>query len=210
MPIKCMRANLRMYDGTPPTALPVDLELVKSQAAIDPSDTTFDVLLTTYVKVLTKQIQDWIGKTLITTNYSVGLDFGFPCCVEIGDGPNVVIDRVQYIPDGGTDYEVLDPKNYEIITTQHFIQIFSAPGIPWPETEFVPEAAEIYYSAGFGADHTAVPDEIQLAIAMSATKALNQRGDCDCAAPVNLLSSASNLLKSYKPYCLSNIMSGGC
>jgi hypothetical protein len=195
---KCQGPATIEYDGPAPTELPVTLDFVKQQAGIDPSDDTFDVLLTEYIKSAASMVQDWIGKTLITTSYIANWNFDFPLCMRLRENPELTIDRIEYIPTGQETYSILDPDMYLAVTDKHITQIY--PESVWPTADPVSDTVQAYYSAGFGPDETSIPAEIKLAIAMVATKALNQRGDCDGECGADLLRPATKLLRNYKEY----------
>lgn len=195
---KCQGPATIEYDGTPPTELPVTLDYAKLQAGIDLSDDTFDTLMNEYIKSASSMVQDWIGKTLITTSYVANWNFDFPMCMRLRENPELTIDRIEYIPVGEQTYSILDSDLYLSVTDKHVTNIL--PASTWPTTDPVSDAVRIYYSAGFGPDETSIPDEIKLAITRVTTKALNQRGDCDGDCGADLLRPAIKLLRSYKDH----------
>jgi len=194
----CQHPATIEYDGPAPTELPVTLAFAKQQAAIDPSDSSFDDLLTSYLQAATTMVQDWIGKTLITTSYIANWNFEFPMCMKIRENPELFVDRIEYIPAGEEDYVVLDPDMYLLAKTQHVRYVY--PVVHWPDTDQVSDTARLYYSAGFGPDESSIPAEIKLAITMITTKAIAQRGDCGSECGSDLLKPAQKLLRSWKEH----------
>lgn len=199
---ECEYPKWCVIDGAAPTAKPVSTTLVKQQAAIDPSDDTFDPLIDVYIESARKLVQDWIGKTLITTNYLCSWSWGFPDCLKIQDGPNFILTKISYIDVESGDWVDLDISAYQIDSDQHFINIY--PDTVWPDTPNNPNVIRAYYAAGFGVSDAEVPAEIKLALAQICTQALGQRGDCG-DGECNLLPTAMKLLRSYKPYRVVNV-----
>lgn len=197
---KCAFPKWCLVDGEPPYAQPVSTNLVKQQAAIDPSDTTYDPLIDVYIKSATELVQNWIGKTLIATSYIASWSWCFPDCLQIQNNPNFSLTKIDYIDINTGEFVTLDSDTYLVDAGKHFIDIYTVSG--WPQVPDVPDVARAYYTAGFGASEADVPADIQLALAMIVTKALGERGDC---GTVKLLDSAMNLLRNYKPYKVQNV-----
>lgn len=186
-----------METGIPPTELPVSLDFVKRHVAIDPSDTTFDELLTAYIKAAEKITQNWIGKTLITRTYTAGYHFSFPPCLEIQECPFFEVTKIEYIPENEENYVDLDPDQYRLLKIRHFNFVY--PNSAWPQTDKVSDAVIVYYTAGYGNTEADIPLEIKLALAMTVNKAFNDRGDCDSDKQLNLLQPAIKILRDFKP-----------
>lgn len=200
--IDCTKPT-RLVIDVPAAAQPVTLALVKSQANIDASDTYFDTLIEdTYIKVATLHAQDWTSKTFINTSKTVYWGWEFPYCLQIHDAPKLNISDFRYLDTDDIE-QVLSPDDYLIETDDHFTNIYAASKSGWPKTSCVPNAITINYTAGFGADYTSVPDDIQLALAKMCTRMLGNRGDCSdtcgsvpCDAQILLSPYRSNYLRN--------------
>lgn len=142
---------------TPPAQLAVTLDEAKANLRIDGSD--LDTVITAWLEGITAHAQHVMGRSIVNQTWRRTLD-GFSDQVELYNAPVSSVVSVKYY----------DASNVQQTLASGFIlDKESEPGIlfpvsTWPETYDRPDAVQIDYIAGYGADATATPKGIKLYI----------------------------------------------
>lgn len=178
-----------------PAETAITTAFARAQLGMDAADTSLDALLSVYIPAATKMAQDYTGITFVTTTYKAYWNALFGC-LKIQNSPNFAITEFAYVDTDGNG-QTLTSDDYRIYTDDVFAYIFPAEGESFPDTDEVPNAVTITYTAGYG-NQAAVPTDIQLAIAMMVTGMVANRGDCsdECG---EVPCGAQRILTKYKP-----------
>ena len=144
---------------TPPAALPVSLTRAREFLRVD--DTLDDALLSDLVAAAARRIEQMTGLALITGQWRLWAD----CLPQDGLfriplAPVQSIDEVAVRTSSG--WQVLDATLWQADTTSRPPRLRMVN--PWPRPDGGLGAVRITFTAGFGADDTAVPEELQLAV----------------------------------------------
>jgi uncharacterized phiE125 gp8 family phage protein len=143
---------------TAPAAEPVTLEQAKLHLRVDHSSD--DTLITALITAAREGAEHITGRSLITQTWERVLD-AFPAVeIELGRPPVASIVSVTYIDGAGTE-QTLDAADYTLdSTTPPGWLLPSATLDVWPITDDVANAVRVRFTAGYGADGTAVPSGI--------------------------------------------------
>ena len=145
---------------TEPAEQPLSMAAVKEYLKVDVGDE--DALIAGLVKSAVSYAEDFTRRALISQVWALTLDC-FPTIVRIPRPPLISIDQIDYI-DAAGDPQTLDAANYtESINYPHYGTVCPAFGMSWPETQAVPEAVTIQFTAGY-ADSEAIPQGLRQAL----------------------------------------------
>ena len=176
--------NFHLETPTLPATLPVSLDDAKEAAHI--SWTHEDTTLTNRLKSVITQIQDELGRQLITASYVLHLTRK-PCeeFIKLPRPPLVSVTGVEYYDTDNT-LQTFSSGNYSVMTGGVFGEIHLEPDIAWPDVSDEKEyPIKITYSAGYGTDATSIPPEIIEAIYIKFAQANRFRGDDEKAPPMD-------------------------
>jgi uncharacterized phiE125 gp8 family phage protein len=178
-----------------PVNLPVELEFVRQHVRLPSGVTDFDVSLTGYIKAYRSKVEFFTGKTLINTSkksfWNCFPGFGYTLCIE--DDPKLSVSAIEYLdPDGAL--QTLDSDKYEVYNDGDFNKILPAKNEKFPDTQDEkPDTVMVTYTAGFGAESSDVPFDIQLVIADLA------KAEHEGCSDEKLVSKSLMRLTDYKP-----------
>ena len=183
---------------TPPAVEPVVLADAKAQARID--TTADDALVSTLIVAARQWAERYTGRAFITQSWQVGLDAGglgtqawwdgvregpVTC---MGAGAFVVLPRPPLISvvsitafddsDVGT---VWPSGNYYVDNVREPGRVVLRTGAVWPLSTRRANGIVIQYTAGYGADGSAVPEAIKLAIKQLVAHWYENRGEAAIA-----------------------------
>ncbi len=161
---------------TPPSTLPVTLEVCKVQCRVDASITTEDGYITSLIGVATEHAEKILKMSLVNRTYAWSFDY-FPNRIVLANGltigsswlnsrlypytqaqilylpkpPLVSVTSVQYVDENGNtqtvaDYQCPGVQNGPVIPGR----IAPLPGQIWPATQDALGAITVTYVAGFG------------------------------------------------------------
>lgn len=146
-----------------PGAEPVTLAEVKAHAVIGTD--VDDTLLGRLIKVARAEAESATGRTFITSTWVRTLD-SFPDAIQLLRGPVVSITSVKFDDENG-DEQTLASSDYTLDTNGGMLAyVVPAYGKAWPATRQQINAVRVTFVAGFGADETAVPEDLRHWIAM--------------------------------------------
>ena len=169
---------------TPPAIEPVTLDQAKAQARVEISDD--DDLISSLITAARVQCEAYLRQSFITTTWQFNLD-AFPFWRTWSViGPPIVLPKppvqtvawVKYLDNGGNSTTV-DPSLYTVDTASRPARIVRDFIQPWPVIGFVPNAAQVQYTSGYGDTADDVPAPIKQAILLLVTYLYAQRGDTE-------------------------------
>ncbi len=143
---------------TPPAGLPVSLATAVAKARADGAGLDDEIDLD--VRGIAGEVQHRLQRALIEQTWAVTLD-RFPDAIKLPmAAPLIAVVHVQWY-DADNVLRTLDPQDYLVDSVSEPAYVLPAPGRAWPATANGINAVEVRYRCGYGADHTAVPPEIQ-------------------------------------------------
>lgn len=142
---------------TPPAALAVDLGLAKDCLRVDGSDN--DAQIRSLILGIAMAAEHETGRAFIYQDWRVTLD-GFPDSIRLERAPLAQVLSVRYY-DADNVLQTLHPADYEVDNVTEPGYVVPAVGKAWPSTFNRINAVMVDYRCGYGADHTAVPENIK-------------------------------------------------
>lgn len=144
----------------PPTELPVPLAAAITKARANGAGMDAEIALE--VQGIAGEVEHELQRALVEQTWVVTMTT-FPPFIPLHmAAPLIAIDHVQFYDVDGV-LQTLDPQDYVVPKegTQTRARVLPAPGRRWPDTAVRADAVEVQYRCGLGADHTAVPAQIQ-------------------------------------------------
>ena len=156
--------------------LVISLDLVKRRLLIDPLDTSFDETITLLIEAVTDYAENYTNLTFINNNFRTFRDF-FTNSFELRKSPIQSITNVKFLDIDNILQTV--PNTVYRLTETVYQRVFRLPTESWPgDVDNVPDAIQIEFLAGFGADATDVPANIRMAILAHTVSVFAKAGDC--------------------------------
>lgn len=151
---------------TPPEASAIDLEMLKEHLRLKApggSYTAEDSILNALIKAGVDAYESRFKTTLVTTTLIWGFE-EFSRKMELARPPLASVESVTYIDTSGAE-QTVDASDYSVIDALTPGCILFKKGYEFPDLdEDTPYPVSVTYKAGYGADHTKVPDSIRLYI----------------------------------------------
>lgn len=146
------------------TGEPVTLAEAKAQMRV--LHATEDDLITRLIAAASRHIESRTGRSLVKRTFTYQCD-GFPACGGIGlpRPPVIAIASVAYVDESGAT-RTLDAARYQLVMGPLECEIVPTVGGAWPATSRARRSVTVTYTAGYGDDSTAVPQDIRNAILM--------------------------------------------
>lgn len=142
----------------PPAALAVSMVDAKEALRIDEDDTSRDTTITLLIEGITAEVEHETGRAFVNRAMRVTLN-RFPPAICLS-APTLSVEAVTYrAPNGAA--QTLPPADYYLDKESAPGYIVPGRGKAWPATEDFLNAVTVDYTAGYGADHTAVPKEVR-------------------------------------------------
>lgn len=185
---------------TAPAAEPVTLDELKTHLRI--TDTSEDDYLTALIAEARQEIEDLTGIAFISQEWLLTLDRWPAAREDWWDGvreahpdilyggnrqnfasvvlpryPLVTVDTITVYPETGAGTAVTIANVFDVDTQSLRGRLTIKRGAVWPIALRANNAIEIAYTAGYGADATAVPAPLKRAIRQMAAYAYEHRGD---------------------------------
>lgn len=188
---------------TPASGLAVSLANVKAWLKIPSTLTADDALLTYLIKAATGYFEKITGRDLLTKTYRTYLD-SFPVVdglyyysgvspllpqyqdngIILRRSPLGSITSIKYYLDGVL--VTWDSLNYYTTVSTDYSEIYLVDNANFPtDVDIRRQAIEILFTAGFGADDTYIPFDIQQAVMRFISYLYDNRGDCADTAKQN-------------------------
>ena len=141
----------------PPAQLAVSLESAITAARANGAG--LDAEVEQAVKTATAEAEFETQRAFITQTLRLTLD-RFPDAIKLPRPRLISAVHVKFIDPAGQQ-QILDPQDYEVDAVSEPGYIVPAPGKAWPPTAARINAVEVEYVAGYGPDHTSVPDSVK-------------------------------------------------
>lgn len=159
-----------LVEITAPTVEPITPADVKYSARID--GTEFDSQIAIIIPALRRHVEGRLGRRLVNQTLELVLD-SFPAGEIDLILPSVSsIVSVKYLDANGTE-QTLASNAYALDAASYTARLFPASGQQWPETTAAANAVRVRFVVGYGADATAVPEDIRLWMIAHAVQILN-------------------------------------
>lgn len=153
--------------------------------------TRMDIILDAWIRGVTRHAEGLMQRALISQDWRLTLD-RFPRAIVLRYPPVSAVASVKYY-DTNNVQQTLDPACYIKVANQlaHRAQC-------WPATYERPDAVEVLYTAGYGADATSIPADIRLYLLAK----LNEQFDPAARPEKDTVQSSfiDNLLSDYIVY----------
>lgn len=141
----------------PPAQLAVSLESAITAARANGAG--LDAEVEQAVKTATAEAEFETQRAIIAQTLRLTLD-RFPDSIKLPRPGLISVVHVKFIDPTGQQ-QTLNPQDYEVDTVSEPGYIVPAPGKAWPATADRINAVEVQYVAGYGPDHTSVPDSVK-------------------------------------------------
>ena len=144
---------------SPPGGLAVSLARAKEHLRAD--DAADDALITDMLKAASRRIERATGLALITSQWRLLADrLPADCTLRIPLAPVASIDEVAVRTEGG--WQVVPADHWQAALASRPARLKATK--KWPAPDGGLSAIRITFTAGFGADETAVPEELRMAV----------------------------------------------
>lgn len=145
---------------TDATVEPVTLAQAKVQCRVDADLTAEDDTIAILITAARTQAEQELNRALVTQTWERVLD-AFPTAeLELGKHKVLSITSVIYI-DAAGDSQTMAAEDYSLDTDSDGGFLLPAVDTEWPDTLDTANAVRVRFTAGFGADATAVPNGIK-------------------------------------------------
>lgn len=169
-----------------PAALAVALADVKKQVEIATGDTAHDDHLTRLIKAATTDVERHTRRALINQTWRLSLR-EFPQRIYLPRPPLQSVTSVTYVDDQGVT-RTLDASKYQVTADAKPAFLEPAYGEVWPATRPESlEAVKVVFVAGYGADHTSLPESLRNLIYELVAFRFAVRGEIDKAIPKHVM-----------------------
>ncbi|WP_018300116.1 head-tail connector protein [Fangia hongkongensis] len=190
---------------TTPTELPISLADLKLYLRID--DNVEDALLTLMIKSVTKYIENYINRILISTQYETYRDNFLSCYNEYWELKRSIlntVDSIKYINTNNVETNV-DPSIYYNTLERDYSKILLVNNKTFPsDLSRRLQAITITFTVGFGEDSASIPDDIKNVFYQLIAMLYENRGDCfnssqiNCACGQYLNATSKSILDHYR------------
>jgi uncharacterized phiE125 gp8 family phage protein len=159
------------------------VSLADAKLHLRETGTAQDALIRSLIASARQQAEELTRRAFMTQSWSVYLD-AFPlamrdfrfgpvgsplwpyqtkpaAAIELPRPPVQSITWVKYYDQAAGALQTLDPTLYILDAASEPARLFPAPGASWPATQLRPNAVEVRYVAGYGADAETVPEPIR-------------------------------------------------
>jgi len=152
---------LRLITG--PTALPVSLDTAKLHLKVQ--HTADDELITLMIKAAARAAEQKLNRALMTQTWQLIVD-AFPAAEFRLERPRVQsISSITYVDPEGTE-QTLGADAYTLDADLLPGWVLPALGTTWPATREQANAVRVTFVTGYGADPTAVPEDVRTWVLM--------------------------------------------
>lgn len=168
---------------TPPAQLAVSLDSAITAARANGAG--LDAEVEQAVKTATAEAESETHRAFIEQTLRLTLD-RFDGPIKLPRPRLISVVHVKFIDQAGQQ-QTLDPQDYQVDAESEPGYIVPAPGKAWPATALRINAVEVQYVAGYGPDHTSVPDSVKGFILRRVAEQFGQLSASMAASAVGLL-----------------------
>lgn len=194
---------MRLYLSSPPAKYPLSDKDVTGHLRVD-TDEELARIKSIIIPTATSWAQTYTGRAFITQTWKMYLD-SFPGCY----GQIVNIPRPNLQTVSSVKYYDMDGVLTTYSAANYTVEAPTGPQAPygriWPNyntfwpipTRVIPNAVEITFVAGWGADDTFVPGDVKAAMLLICGELFERRENANELIITNVPLSAMNLLSPY-------------
>jgi uncharacterized phiE125 gp8 family phage protein len=180
-----------------PAALAVDIADAREALGMERADSSMDGRLIRWLKGIIAAAEHETGRAFITQNWRLTLD-SFPEAEDGGAGSF----RLNHAPLASIDtdgaQQTLDPQDYTADTVSEPGYAVPAEGTTWPAEADRINAVWVDFTAGYGASHESVPENVKLYILAKLVELIDPATKVERATPQTTF--IDHLLDSVKVY----------
>ncbi|QCI92310.1 hypothetical protein [Novosphingobium sp. EMRT-2] len=147
---------------TAPAAEPLTLAAVKEFVRIDADIDSFDTELSALIAGVREDVERLASIRLVNQTVKLAAA-SFADLLHLPIGPVRSVDAITYTALDGTEATV-DAAAYVLFGADLEQGVRPATGVTWPKPANLPDAIEIQLQVGYGADGTAVPPAVRVAM----------------------------------------------
>lgn len=178
------------------------LNLVKEQLRISISDTFEDSYLSVLINVAYKFAENYMRRTLLTTNFLTFRDNFDVCCFELRRSPFQTLQSINYLKDNVMI--TLPSTDYYTTIESFYTRVLRAPDKQWPRyIDRRQQAITIAFTAGYGDAYTDIPNDMLMGMLQHIANLYESRGDCSDAGCLNALPKETRVI--YEFYKISDL-----
>jgi uncharacterized phiE125 gp8 family phage protein len=167
---------------TEPASDVVTLTQAKAHLNLDATFTDDDTLITDYITAARREVENLLGRTLITTTYTMTLDYFYAWEIRVPSSPLISITTLSYIDLDGTSQNLVEDTDFIVRKVGQVEGVITPDyGEEWPNTRDEKGAVTIVYTAGYGASDSDVPMEINVGIRQVVADLYRLRESDSCA-----------------------------
>jgi len=165
---------MRFYRlNTAASAEPVTAAEVKLNARV--AHSVEDTLIASWIKAARKLAEDYQHRSYVQQVYRMAYDSFPDTCIDFPRPPLISVGSVKYYDTDDAE-TVFSSSNYFVDTNSEVGRLSLNYGITWPTVVLRPiNAVIIEFTAGYGADASAVPDSVKNAIYLYCTHMYENR-----------------------------------
>lgn len=168
-----MTANWTLIRTTSPSSLPVSVAQAKSHLNLNPDDTTHNDKLQLLIEAATERLEQDLDRQILTATYKQtqfdwNVDDALKGELKLYKKAVTVIQSVKYYNE---DRTLVTMSSSDYIFDTGRCSLFVQPGKEWPTVETDnPNAVEVTFTAGYGADAACAPRMMKTAILLCVGK----------------------------------------
>ena len=146
---------------TPPAVEPLAVADAITNLHIKVDTADEDALLPIYIAAARRACEHETGRRLITQTLMLYLD-EFPAAeIDLQVAPVQSVSSIRYADTLGVQ-QTISSSDYVLDSTTIPGWVLPAYGVSWPSSRAVANAIEVTFTAGYGADGSAVPEDLKL------------------------------------------------
>lgn len=163
-----------------PRDLALDVDFIKKNVEIAFSDNSEDLYLSQLARGVIAFFEKETGVVLLNSTVELLTNQFRTCCpIVIRRKPNVVITSVEHLVDGS--FVIVDNTIYYLTQSDFWSTLQPFEDQDWPDnTDNRLQAVKVTFTVGYGANLSAIPEDIQIGLLQHIAALFENHGDCDC------------------------------
>ncbi|PHR59345.1 MAG: hypothetical protein COA43_09425 [Robiginitomaculum sp.] len=167
---------MALIELAPPNIEPIDLAYAKQFLRVDGDDE--NTLITSFITLARSQVENIIGRTLITRAYKYSGDLPNSTCLHLPRPPLLAVTSITLF-DAAEQSAVIAPQQYTVNIRRDPGDVKLNTGSSWADFLTNPAQIEIQFSAGYGESADDIPLPIKQAILLLLAQHFEYRDHAD-------------------------------